>query len=51
MQAITLFQLESLFQYNDLLSVAVNKKYIDEDDETSLREWRIDPEKWGKKFN
>ena len=41
---------ETLFQYNELLSVAVNKKYIDEDDETSLREWRIDPEKWGKKF-
>ena len=42
---------ESLFHYNDLLSVAVNKKYINEDDETSLIEWRIDPEKWGKKFN
>ena len=42
---------ESLFQYNDLISVALNKKYINEDDEISLREWRIDPEKWGKKFN
>ena len=42
---------DSLFQYNDLISVALNKKYINEDDKISLREWRIDPEKWGKKFN
>ena len=42
---------ESLFQYNDLLSVALNKKYINDEEVSSLREWRIDPEKWGKKFN
>ena len=42
---------ESLIQYNDLISVALNKKYINVDEVSSLREWRIDPEKWGKKFN
>ena len=41
---------ESLFQYNDLLSVALNKKNINEDEMSSLRKWRIDPEKWGKNF-
>tara|TARA_S200000501_G_scaffold19384_2_gene17251 strand:- start:882 stop:1517 length:636 start_codon:yes stop_codon:yes gene_type:complete len=41
---------ESLFDYDDLISVALDNKFINNDDADSLREWRIDPEKWGEKF-
>ena len=41
---------ESLFNYDDLISVALENKYINNADADSLREWRIDPEKWGEKF-
>ena len=41
---------ESLFDYDDLISVALDNKFINNNEADSLREWRIDPEKWGEKF-
>ena len=41
---------KSLFEYDDLISVALDKNYINNSDAESLREWRIDPEKWGERF-
>ena len=29
---------------------SIDNKFINNDDADSLREWRIDPEKWGEKF-
>ncbi|MDD5253954.1 MAG: orotate phosphoribosyltransferase [Candidatus Nanoarchaeia archaeon] len=39
----------SLLDYNTLLEVAKETKYINEQQERSLREWRLDPFGWGEK--
>ncbi len=41
---------KSLFDYDDLIKVALDNKYISESDVDSLREWRLDPGKWGEEF-
>ena len=41
---------ESILNYDDLLDVALKKNFIDKDDAQSLKAWRVNPEKWGKKF-
>ena len=39
----------TLSDYENLLPLAVLKKYITEEEEKALEEWRISPEIWGKK--
>lgn len=40
-------ELFTLSSYESLLPLAVNKKYITEDEERALAEWRISPSTWG----
>ena len=37
---------ESIFNYDDLLNVAHQKKYIEETDLYKLKNWRDNPEGW-----
>ncbi|MEK3887033.1 orotate phosphoribosyltransferase [Bacillus sp. FSL K6-3431] len=41
-------QVKSLIGYSDLINIALAKKLIKEKDAITLRDWRIDPEVWGK---
>ena len=41
---------ESLLNYDDLLDVGLKKNLINKDDAQNLKAWKVNPEKWGKKF-
>jgi len=41
-------RLETLTTYNALIKQALENKSISEDDVSSLQEWRIKPDEWGK---
>ncbi len=38
----------TLSNYENLLPLAVSKKYISEQEEQTLMEWRISPSTWGQ---
>jgi orotate phosphoribosyltransferase len=37
----------TLSNYENLLTLAVAKKYITEEEEKTLQEWRVSPSTWG----
>ena len=39
--------LYTLSNYDNLLELAVSKKYITEEEQHTLQEWRVNPSKWG----
>jgi orotate phosphoribosyltransferase len=39
--------LYTLSNYDNLLELAVTKKYITEEEQHTLQEWRVNPSKWG----
>lgn len=41
-------ELHTLSNYNALISLAIEKKYISQEQVASLHEWRKNPELWGK---
>lgn len=43
-------RVETLTNYNTLISAAVSKEYIDKDSIKSLEEWRANPAKWSESF-
>jgi orotate phosphoribosyltransferase len=41
------FDLFTLSNYENLLNLAVAKKYITEEEQLALKEWSLAPESWG----
>ena len=43
--------LYTLSNYQNLLNLAVNKKYITESEQEALKEWNVSPSTWGNEVN
>jgi orotate phosphoribosyltransferase len=41
-------ELKTLSNYENLLSQAIAKKYITENELTTLQDWRLSPDTWGQ---